>query len=111
LAELLQRAGGLANDRQIERHGLTIRWRSERRLGQIMKKQRQTVGMAKGCDKGGERPIAGLRQNPADAPPTLAETGIDKNLANRARKSAAIPSDQVWVDGGHEATGHPVHVR
>jgi len=108
LAELLQRAGGLANDRQIKHHGLAIRWHSERRLGQIMKKQRQMVGMAKSPPP---RPEWSGCQKPDHMLPTLAEVAIDKSLADRAHKSAAIPSDQVWADGGHEATGHPLHVR
>jgi hypothetical protein len=36
-------------------------------------------------------------QKPADEPPpvTLAEAGIDKNFANRARKAAALPDEQL----------------
>jgi hypothetical protein len=59
--------------------------RAERRLGQLMDAQAKAVGKAKGGDKGGKRSIAGLRKNPANAPPTLKEAGIDKNLAKRAR--------------------------
>jgi hypothetical protein len=31
-----------------------------------------------------------LRKNPANAAPTLAQQGVDKNLADRARKAAAL---------------------
>ena len=45
--------------------------------------QKQTVGLNKGAaTRVSEKPTS---------PPTLAEAGIDKNLANRARKIAAVP--------------------
>ena len=35
-----------------------------------------------------------MRKTPSNAPPTLAEAGIDKNLAKRARTYAAVPQGQ-----------------
>ncbi len=35
-----------------------------------------------------------VEQKPSDIRPTLAEAGIDKNLADRARKYAAVPEEQ-----------------
>ena len=54
----------------------------EWRIGQLMAAQRD-AGM---MDVGG-RPKTGLRENPV---PTLADAGIDKNLADRARKLAGV---------------------
>ena len=54
-----------------------------------MQQQAKMVGRAKGGEHGCKQPIAGLRKNPANAPPTLAEAGIDKHLAKRARKLVA----------------------
>jgi|GEM_PF-5464812 len=40
--------------------------------------------------------VTGLEKNPVkDDAPTLAEVGIDKNLADRARKYAAIPVQEI----------------
>jgi len=52
--------------------------------------------------------IAGLRKNPANAPPTLAEAGIDKNPAHEGRKlgalsekefERAVTTPETWPNG------------
>jgi hypothetical protein len=58
---------------------------AERRLGQMMKEQKKIIGL----NRGG-RPKTGLSENPVSFKPTLAEAGIDKNLAHRARSLAAM---------------------
>ena len=50
--------------------------RATRRLGEIMEGQRRTVGLAKGAAE-----IRGFSENPRI---TLAEIGVDKNLAHQA---------------------------
>ena len=64
-----------------------IRIRAERRLGQIIKQQKETVGLNRGgwpsCGVAGEPQV-----------PTLADAGIDKKLSSRAQKSASIPEDK-----------------
>jgi hypothetical protein len=75
-----------ANDRQREADAEAIRLEAERRLGEVMKEQKETVGF----NEGG-RPKTGLSENPVLPKPTLASQGIDKNLAHRARKLAALP--------------------
>lgn len=73
-----------AKNRQLEADAFEIRLRAERRVGEMMAAQPK--------DKGGH---AGLYENPAcDRPASLADAGIDKNLANRARKLQALPADQ-----------------
>ena len=67
-----------------------IRIRAERRLGELMAAQKATVGVAKGVLRRG---VASTPREPT-APPTLAEAGIDKNLAKRARSYAAVPTKQ-----------------
>jgi hypothetical protein len=42
----------------------------------------------------GGRPKTGLPKNPVSDAPTLAQVGIDKNLANRARNAAKLTEDQ-----------------
>jgi hypothetical protein len=102
-----------AKDTEMEEKATEIRMRAERRLGQLMEAQKQTVGFNTGTagkgrpNLGGIRdippksagrstgPISGaLSENPPEnAKPTLGEAGIDKNLAQAARE-AAKPSDQ-----------------
>lgn len=79
-----------ANNRQLEIDAAEIRMRAERRLGELIQAQKETVGLAKGGEHGGRTRIDGSRVDPANPRPTLAEVGIDKHLADRARKMAAI---------------------
>ena len=83
-----------AKNRQMEIDAAEIRIRAERRLGELMAAQKATIGVAKGGDHGGRASKDGLRHNPSNARPTLAEAGIDKNLANRARTYAAVPQEK-----------------
>lgn len=64
-----------------------IRIRAERRLGEMMAAQRDAGMMAQG---GQPYQSTGSVSDPVGAP-TLADAGIDKHLADRARKYAAIP--------------------
>jgi hypothetical protein len=88
-----------AKNRQAIAEATEIVRRAERKLGQLMAEQKLTVGFNKGgAEKGVGRKgkkNAGL-ENPA-FPPTLAEAGIDKNLAYRAR-SAAEYNDETFED-------------
>lgn len=60
--------------------------------GQLMDLQDKAAGKAKGADRGGKRPIDGLRRNPETAPPTLANAGISTSAAHRAEELAGV----VW---------------
>ena len=79
-----------AKNRQMEIDAAEIRIRAERRLGELMAAQKATVGVAKGVLRRG---VASTPREPT-APPTLAEAGIDKNLAKRAQSYAAVPPVQ-----------------
>ena len=77
-----------AKNRQLELDAAEIRIRAERRLGELMAAQREAVGVNKG---GGDRKSDHrVEIKPGDLA-TLAEAGIDKNLAHRARTLAAVP--------------------
>ena len=80
------KAAEIAKDRQMELDALEIRARAERRLGEIIREQKETVGLA----KAGRPPKIGLPKNPISDTPTLSEAGIDKNLAHVARKIRKI---------------------
>lgn len=79
-----------AKNRQMELDAAEIRIRAERRLGELMKDQAATVGKATGAKGIGTSAGYDSTRTP-DAPPTLEEAGIDKNLAHRARTYAAVP--------------------
>ena len=77
-----------ANDRQMEVDASEIRIRAERRLGEMIREQGEAGQLAKAG-----RPKIGSEPDPISKTPTLAAVGIDKHLADRARKMAAIPED------------------
>jgi hypothetical protein len=86
-----------ANDRDREADAAEIRLKAVRRLGEMIQTQKATVGLAKG---GQPYQATGLSKNPVGRdhrvskkpgdPPTLAETGIGKNLAHQARSLAKM---------------------
>jgi len=84
-----------AKNRDAEADAVAIRMHATRKLGQMMQAQKATIGLA----KAGRHKKIGLPENPI---PTLAEAGIDKNLAHEARKAAA-PSDQEFEQKVTEA--------
>jgi N6-adenosine-specific RNA methylase IME4 len=73
-----------AKNKDLEADAIEIRMRATRRLDKLRELQKQTVGLAKNQH-------AGLSENPA---PTLASQGIDKNLANQARRLGALPDER-----------------
>jgi hypothetical protein len=77
-----------AKNLQLEADAAEIRLRAEKRLGEMMQKQWEVVGANRGG--GDKRSDHRVSKKPSDSPPTLAEAGIDKNLADRARKAAAL---------------------
>lgn len=75
-----------AKDKDLEANACEIRLRAERRLGQMMEAQPKANGAREpGTSRGTTRDI--------EKPASLADAGIDKNLANRARKFAAIDDE------------------
>ena len=64
--------------------------RAERRIGELIKVMPKAKGAAQ---KGvGKRGVSGTPQ--IAEPPSLADNGVDKNLAKRARSAAGMPSDK-----------------
>lgn len=111
-AEAMRAYARQAKNRQLEVDAAEIRIRAERRVGELMAMQRETVGLA----PAGRPTKIGLQQNPISkheppkpaSLPTLAEAGIDKNLADRARKYAAVPEPKfnAMVDKWRERVGN-----
>ena len=67
--------------------GLTVTDELARRLAEMIREQKETVGLAQG-----KRTDLVPDRNQVDRP-TLAEVGIDKKLSSRAQKLAAIPEE------------------
>src|SRR6185312_4048194 len=88
-AAAIQAAARVAKNPQLESDAYFIRTRGERRVGEMMAVQREKVGLASG---GKPYQSTGSAADPVR--PTLADAGIDKHLADRARKLAAIPKQE-----------------
>ena len=86
----MRAAARIANNKQAEIDLAEIRFRAERKLGELMAAQKELLGTAQG-----RRSDLGLTETQVETTPiTLAEAGIDKHLADRARKYAAIPETE-----------------
>jgi ParB family chromosome partitioning protein len=81
-------AARIAKNRGAEADMMEIRFRAERRIGALMAMQKAAGKMAK--------PPGSNQHRVAEKPeaPTLSEIGIDKNLAERARKYASIKEQE-----------------
>ena len=90
-----------AKEKQLEADAAEIKMRAERRLGEMMRAQKETVGFHKGG-----RPKTGSVGDPVSEPKgTLAEAGIDKHLADSARKEAAKSKEQFEDDVAEKKSG------
>jgi hypothetical protein len=67
-----------------------MRQRAERRLGELMDEARAAGNLAKPPGGSKSRPRKDDRVGEKPDHPTLADLGIDKNLADRARKAAEM---------------------
>ena len=91
-AEAMRAYARQAKNRQLEVDTAEIRMRAERRLGEIIKLQKETVGLNTGTAGKGRPNLGGSDEvPPKNERPTLAEVGIDKKLSMRAQKLAAVP--------------------
>jgi hypothetical protein len=84
----------IAKDRTLEADAVEIRKRAERRLGEMMATQPKAKG---GQPHQKKKPKStGISKNPVEeeVPITLADAGIDKNLATRARDAAGLSESE-----------------
>lgn len=82
-----------AKNKEMEADAAEIRLRATRKLDQLVKAQKETVGLAKGGGPG--RGKTGVTKTPdLSSPPTLGEAGIDKNLAKEGRKVGALSDEE-----------------
>lgn len=87
-ARAMAAAARVAKNKQAEADMAAIRRRAERRVGEMMAAQREAGLMSSGAADAGWK-----ETHVAEKPITLAEAGIDKNLAHAARTAAAIPAE------------------
>ena len=66
--------------------------RAERRLGELIRAQKETVGLAAGGQPYQKR-STGSNSEPVEKP-TLADAGIDKKLSSLAQQLAKLPTKQ-----------------
>lgn len=86
-----------AEDRTLEVKAMQIRFRAERRLGELVGAQKATVGLnagSRGQLRGRDDSGGAVAEQPEDARPTLAEAGISRKLSSRAQRLAAMPLEQ-----------------
>jgi hypothetical protein len=92
-AAAIKAASKIAKDKDMEAKAAEIRKRAKRRLGELMEEQKKAVGL----DKGGKSEHRNrVKTKPGKI--TLAEAGIDKNLAHAARTEAAMSDQQFEQD-------------
>ena len=84
-AEAMRAYARQARNHDLEVDAAEIRFRAERRLGELIQAQKKGPGLNSGSLR------RGSREEPRDARPTLADAGIDKKLSSRAQKLAAVP--------------------
>jgi len=97
-AAAISAAARVAKDRQLEIDASEIRIRAERRLGEMIREQKQGEGLNKGAAAGGVKESPrGNYTEPRDTTPTLADIGISKKLSSRAQAIAAIPKDDFEI--------------
>lgn len=94
-AAAMQHYARQAKDGDLIAHATGIRKRAERRLGELMDEQRKAGQLAKPPN-----PKRRVAKKPDD-PPTLADQGISKALADRARKAAAMPNEKFEAHVAH----------
>lgn len=81
-----------AKNRQMEVDAAEIRMRAERRLGELIRAQKETVGL----NEGGRPTKTPTKKEGVfgNQSPTLKDAGIDWKLSARAQKMAAVPEEK-----------------
>jgi hypothetical protein len=77
-----------AKNRELEAQCVEIRMRATRRIGEMMREQKRSIGLNSGAiRRGGMSP-------PRDERPTLESQGITKDLAKAARALGDLPEER-----------------
>lgn len=84
-----------AKNKTLEIDAAEIRIRAERRLGEMIAQQKETVGL----NRGGNPNLTSRDQREVGSP-TLKEAGISHDLSSRAQKLAAVPEEEFEAEVG-----------
>ncbi|VAX09334.1 hypothetical protein MNBD_GAMMA25-180 [hydrothermal vent metagenome] len=83
-----------SKDFEMANWAAEIRIRAERRMGEMIRAQKETGGMNKG---GGDRKSEQYHQShdeTGDSQPKLSDMGITKSMSSRAQAIASVPEDE-----------------
>ena len=94
-----------AKDGELIAHATAIRKRAERRLGELMEDDRKAGKLSKPPSGSKQRPKKGSGRQTTRCQGRLLDQGIDKHLADRARKSAAMSEDSFEETGKQSRQG------
>lgn len=92
-AEAMRVYARQASDKALEIQAAQIRFRAERRLGELIVAQKETVGLNAGSrgQLAGKGDSGGAKlEQPEDERPRLADIGIDRKLSSKAQKLARM---------------------
>ena len=93
-AEALRHAARIARDKDLEIQAAQLRFRAERRLGELIAAQKAAGGLAKGAAEKGWKERCSDEEQRLERPATLAEAGIDRKLSSRAQRVAELPAEK-----------------
>lgn len=96
-AAAMQAYGRMAQDKGLEVDAAEIRIRAERRLGQLIKAQKEAGLMNKGAAGIGK---SALPNEEGTHNPTLEDVGVSHNLSSRSQKLAAVPEAEFESEVG-----------
>lgn len=92
-AEAMRVYARQASDKGLEIQAAQIRFRAERRLGELIVAQKETVGLntgSRGQLQGKSDSGGAVMEQPEDERPRLADIGVDRKLSSKAQKLAAM---------------------
>jgi len=92
-AEAIKAYARQAENRTLEADALEIRFRAERRLGEMILSQKETVGLHKG-GRPSEKTRSEKEQVLEPPPIKLQEVGISRKLSSHAQKMASVPQEK-----------------
>ena len=96
-AAAMQEYARQAKDAELLRHATEIRFRAERRAGELLAETPKAIG----GEHGGKTKIDGSRSQPSNPTPTLADLGLTKTQSSKWQKLAALPEDKFEIRVEH----------
>ncbi|MEY9110418.1 N6-adenosine-specific RNA methylase IME4 [Bradyrhizobium yuanmingense] len=92
-AEAMRHYARQAGDKTLEIQSAQLRFRAERKLGELIVSQKETVGLnagSRGQLRGKDNSGSAKSEQPEDERLRLADIGVDRKLSSKAQKLAAL---------------------